>query len=113
MKKIILSLTFIALFTFAAINQCSAQSTKEDIVLVSFQQMSASKAGILNKLTYGKSAGFDQAEKAFIVKPADATKETLDKLVDEIKYKSPDCIIKVMTVDKKVSAPIATEGNKN
>ena len=107
MKKIILSLSF---FTLALVSQSFAQSTKEDVVLVSFEQMSASKAGLLNKLTYGKFNGFDQNEKAFIVKPSDATQETLDKLVDEIKYKSPDCIVKIKTTEKKVVVPTATQG---
>ncbi|MGE0636046.1 MAG: hypothetical protein AB7G44_13310 [Bacteroidia bacterium] len=106
MKKIIISFATL----FIAVLSSSAQSTKEEIVLVSYEQMTASKAAILGRLTYGKSSGFDQTEKAFIVKPADATKETLDKLVEEIKYKSPDCIIKLMSVEKKISSPIATEG---
>lgn len=102
MKKIIISLAFFSLLTAAAF----AQSSKEEVVLVSFEQMSASKAGALNQLTYGKPAGFDQTEKAFIVKPADETKETLNKLMEEIKYKSPDCILKIMTIEKKVSTPV-------
>ena len=102
MKKLILSFTILTLFSFSSM----AQSTKEDIVLVSFEQMSAGKAGILRALTYGKADGFDQTEKAFIVKPADETKETLDKLIEEIKYKSPDCIIKIMTIEKKVSTHV-------
>lgn len=101
MKKIIVSLAFFSLLTVAAL----AQSGKEEVVLVSFEQMSASKAGALNQLTYGKPGGFDQTEKAFIVKPADETKETLEKLMEEIKYKSPDCILKIMTIEKKVSTP--------
>lgn len=109
MKKIILSLSF---FTLALVSQSFAQTAKEDVVLVSFEQMSASKAGLLNKLTYGKFDGFNQTEKAFVVKPADATKETLDNLVKEIKYKSADCIIKVASVDKKTVSPTAA-GNKN
>ena len=109
MKKIILSLSFI---TLAMVSQSFAQTTKEEVVLVSFEQMSASKAGLLNKLTYGKFNGFDQNEKAFIVKPADATKETLDNLVKEIKYKSADCIIKITSVEKKIVSPTAA-GNKN
>ncbi len=101
MKKLILSFTFLSLFSLASL----AQSTKEDIVLVSFEQMSASKAGVLSSLTYGKANGFDQVEKAFIVKPSDESKETLDKLMEEIKYKSPDCILKIMTIEKKISTP--------
>ena len=92
------------------VSQSFAQTTKEDVVLVSFEQMSASKAGLLNKLTYGKFDGFNQTEKAFVVKPADDTQETLDKLVDEIKYKSPDCTVKVKTTEKKVVVPTATQG---
>ncbi|MCG3165211.1 MAG: hypothetical protein POELPBGB_00973 [Bacteroidia bacterium] len=102
MKKLILSFSFLTLFSIASL----AQSTKEEIVLVSFEQMSAAKAGVLNSLTYGKPGGFDQAEKAFIVKPSDNSKETLDKLMEEIKYKSPDCILKIMTIEKKVSVPV-------
>lgn len=109
MKKIILSLSF---FTLAMVSQSLAQTTREDVLLVSFEQMSASKAGLLNKLTYGKFNGFDQNEKAFVVKPADATQETLDNLVKEIKYKSADCIIKVTSVEKKTVSPTAA-GNKN
>lgn len=101
MKKLFISLSLL----FITVLTASAQSTTEDIVLVSFEQMTASKAGILNRLTYGKSAGFDQTEKAFVVKPADAAKETLDKLVEEIKYKSPDCILRIMTIEKKISTP--------
>lgn len=106
MKKLFISLSLLVITALTA----SAQSTTQEVVLVSFEQMSASKAGIINKLTYGKSAGFDHTENAFIVKPADATKETLDKLVDEIKYKSPDCIVKVKTTEKKVAVPTATQG---
>ncbi len=106
MKKLFISFSILVLTALTA----SAQSTTEEVVLVSFEQMSASKAGIINRLTYGKSAGFDQTENAFIVKPADATKETLDKLVEEIKYKSPDCIVKVKTTEEKVVAPTATQG---
>lgn len=106
MNKLFISLSILILTAISA----SAQSTTEEVVLVSFEQMSASKAGLINRLTYGKSAGFDQTENAFVVKPADATKETLDKLVDEIKYKSPDCIVKVKTTEKKVVAPTATQG---
>lgn len=106
MKQLFISFSILVLTAITA----SAQSTTEDVVLVSFEQMSAAKAGILNRLTYGKSGGFDQTEKAFIVKPADATKETLDKLVEEIKYKSPDCIVRIKTTEKKVAAPTATQG---
>ncbi len=102
MKKVIISLAFFSLLTVAAL----AQSSKEEVILVSFEQMSASKAGVLNQLTFGKPAGFDQIEKAFIVKPADESKETLNKLMEEIKYKSPDCILKIMTIEKKISTPV-------
>lgn len=105
MKKLFISLSVLFLSTLAV----SAQSAKEDVVLVSFEQMAASKAGLLSKLTYGKFAGIDQKENAFIVRPADETKSTLDKLVDEIKFRSPDCTVKVMTIDKPVKAPTATD----
>ncbi len=109
MKKLFISLCIL----FVSVITASAQATKEDVVVVSYEQMTASKAAIVGRLTYGKSSGFDEKENGFIVRPADATKETLDNLVKEIKFKSPDCTVKVISVGKKATSPTATEGTKN